>query len=128
MNIRLAHPRDTAALARLKLATFRETFVDDFAIPYPPADLAAFEEASYAPAVVAAVLDDVLPAQFHHAILRRARAGGLQVNDADGGGQGGVHEANMGRRGRRSWGGRSRARRAATPSALPRHRSGDARG
>ena len=53
-TIRPAHPRDTAALARLKLATFRETFVDDFAIPYPPANLAAFEEASYAPAVVAA--------------------------------------------------------------------------
>ena len=58
MTIRPAHPRDTAALARLKLATFRETFVDDFAIPYPPANLAAFEEASYAPAVVAGELSD----------------------------------------------------------------------
>ena len=36
-TIRPAHPRDTAALARLKLATFRETFIDGFAIPYPPA-------------------------------------------------------------------------------------------
>lgn len=36
------------ALAALKLETFREAFVDGgFAIPYPPADLARFEEASY---------------------------------------------------------------------------------
>ena len=53
-TIRPAHPRDTAALARLKLATFRETFIDGFAIPYPPDELALFEEASYAPATVAA--------------------------------------------------------------------------
>jgi len=58
MTIRPAHPRDTAALARLKLATFRETFIDDFAIPYPPEELKLFEEASYAPAVVAAELGD----------------------------------------------------------------------
>ena len=51
--IRPAHPRDTAALARLKLRTFRETFIEGFAIPYPPGELALFEEASYAPAVVA---------------------------------------------------------------------------
>lgn len=58
MNLRPAHPRDTAALARLKLATFRETFIDGFAIPYPPDELSLFEEASYAPAVVAAELAD----------------------------------------------------------------------
>ena len=57
-TIRSANPRDTAALARLKLATFRETFIDGFAIPYRPDELALFEEASYAPAVVAAELDD----------------------------------------------------------------------
>lgn len=57
-TIRPAHPRDTAALARLKLATFRETFVDAFAIPYPPDELALFEEASYSPATVAAELAD----------------------------------------------------------------------
>lgn len=58
MNIRPAHPRDIAALARLKLATFHETFIDEFRIPYPPAELALFEEASYAPATVAAELAD----------------------------------------------------------------------
>lgn len=58
MTLRPAHPRDTAALARLKLATFRETFVDEFNIPYPPGELALFEEASYAPATVAAELAD----------------------------------------------------------------------
>ena len=58
ITIRPAHPRDTAALARLKLATFRETFVDEFRIPYPPGELEIFEEASYAPATVAAELAD----------------------------------------------------------------------
>lgn len=57
-TIRPARPRDTAALARLKLATFRETFIDEFAIPYPPDELALFEAASYAPATVAAELAD----------------------------------------------------------------------
>ncbi len=58
MKLRPAHPRDTAALARLKLATFRETFVDEFKIPYPPGELALFEDASYAPAAVATELAD----------------------------------------------------------------------
>lgn len=56
--LRAAHPRDTAALARLKLATFRETFIESFRIPYPPEELALFEEASYAPATVTAELAD----------------------------------------------------------------------
>ena len=54
--LRRARPDDAAALAALKLATFRETFIDDFAVPYPPIDLAAFERASYSPDVVAAEL------------------------------------------------------------------------
>lgn len=58
MIVRPAYARDIAALARLKLATFRETFVAGFAIPYPAEVLAAFEEQSYAPAVVAAELAD----------------------------------------------------------------------
>lgn len=57
-TLRIAHPRDTAALARLKLATFRETFIDGFAIPYPADELALFEEASYAPAKVAVQLGE----------------------------------------------------------------------
>lgn len=63
-TIRPARPRDTAALARLKLATFRETFIDGFAIPYPPGELALFEEASYAPAVVAGELGDAAKATW----------------------------------------------------------------
>ena len=38
--IRPALSSDVAALSALKLAAFRETFLDGFAIPYPPADLA----------------------------------------------------------------------------------------
>lgn len=57
--IRPARPDDVDALADLKLATFRETFLEEgFAIPYPPADLALFEAASYAPDAVAAELGD----------------------------------------------------------------------
>lgn len=55
-ELRLARPDDVEALADLKLVTFRETFIHGFAIPYPPVDLAAFEQASYAPAIVAAEL------------------------------------------------------------------------
>jgi ribosomal protein S18 acetylase RimI-like enzyme len=56
--IRPARPEDVAALAALKLATFRETFLEGFAIPYPPADLARFEEESYSPAKVASEIAD----------------------------------------------------------------------
>ncbi len=57
--IRSARPEDAPALARLKLETFRETFLDKgFAIPYPPDDLAQFEAASYAVPAVAAELAD----------------------------------------------------------------------
>jgi ribosomal protein S18 acetylase RimI-like enzyme len=56
--LRLARSEEVAALAELKLATFRETFIDGFAIPYPPADLAAFEQSHYAPSIVAAELAD----------------------------------------------------------------------
>lgn len=54
--IRLARPDDRAALSRLKLETFRETFVEEFAIPYPPDDLAVFEEQAYGEATIAAEL------------------------------------------------------------------------
>ncbi len=51
-------PEDVERLAVLKLETFRETFIDGFAIPYPPDDLAIFETASYSPAAVAGELAD----------------------------------------------------------------------
>ncbi len=56
--IRRATSADRDALAALKLTTFRQTFLDGFAIPYPPADLALFEAETYAPARVAAELAD----------------------------------------------------------------------
>ena len=56
--LRTAVPADAAALAALKLTTFRETFLDDFAIPYPPADLAVFETDSYGLPKVTAELAD----------------------------------------------------------------------
>ena len=56
--IRLASADDVADLARLKLETFRETFLEGFGIPYPPADLAIFEAKAYGPAAIAAELAD----------------------------------------------------------------------
>lgn len=54
--IRPARADEAEALAALKLTTFRETFIDGFAIPYPPADLAIFEAESYGTDAVAAEL------------------------------------------------------------------------
>ncbi|MEC3911767.1 GNAT family N-acetyltransferase [Sphingobium sp. CR2-8] len=56
--IRRAEPADAVPLSALKLAAFRETFLDGFAIPYPPADLALFEADSYGAATVARELAD----------------------------------------------------------------------
>lgn len=56
--IRPATAADVAVLSALKLRTFRETFLEGFKIPYPPHDLALFEQASYAPAAVARELAD----------------------------------------------------------------------
>jgi ribosomal protein S18 acetylase RimI-like enzyme len=56
--IRPATPDDVASLAALKLAAFRETFIDGFAVPYPAADLARFEAESYGLGKVAAELAD----------------------------------------------------------------------
>jgi ribosomal protein S18 acetylase RimI-like enzyme len=56
--LRLARADEAEVLAALKLATFRETFIEGFAIPYPPDDLAAFEERTYSAAAVAGELAD----------------------------------------------------------------------
>ena len=56
--IRPATAADAPALAALKLATFRTTFLDEFAVPYPPADLARFEAESYGLARVESELAD----------------------------------------------------------------------
>lgn len=56
--IRLATMADVKALAALKRATFRQTFVEGFAIPYPPADMARFEVETYGAPTVAAEIAD----------------------------------------------------------------------
>ncbi len=56
--LRLARPDDAEALAALGCATFRETFVEAFAIPYHPEDLPAFREREYAAAVFARFIAD----------------------------------------------------------------------
>ena len=58
MIIRDARPADAAALSRLKLATFREAFLEDHAIPYPAADLVPFEAETYGLETVTAELAD----------------------------------------------------------------------
>jgi ribosomal protein S18 acetylase RimI-like enzyme len=59
VNIRPARPDDADALAALKLETFMESFVTGgFAIPYPPADLALFNEKSYGVAAIRKELGD----------------------------------------------------------------------
>jgi diamine N-acetyltransferase len=56
--LRRARPEDAAVLAELKLATFRETFLEGFGIPYPPGDLARFEAETYSPARISAEIAD----------------------------------------------------------------------
>ena len=63
LPIRRALPTDATALSALKVACFRETFVEDFAIPYPAADLAIFESEAYGEPQVTADLAD--PAHTH---------------------------------------------------------------
>lgn len=63
--IRPASTDDVAALAELKLETFRATFLDEgFAIPYPPADLAIFERDNYSVEAVAGELANPEAATF----------------------------------------------------------------
>jgi GNAT superfamily N-acetyltransferase len=56
--IRLATAADVPALALFKRQCFRETFLDGFAIPYPPADIARFEADSYGEPKVASEIAD----------------------------------------------------------------------
>lgn len=58
VSIRRACIEDASAIAELKLTTFREAFLEDFGIPYPPADLADFEAASYGAEKIIAELFD----------------------------------------------------------------------
>lgn len=56
--IRPARPSHAEGLARLGRETFHETFVEGFAVPYPPADLAVYDATAYAPALFARRLND----------------------------------------------------------------------
>ncbi len=73
-TIRPARAQDVPALAALKLHCFRDTFgPSGFAIPYPPADLALFEAASYGEAGVA----DELADDSHRTWVAQDEAGAL---------------------------------------------------
>jgi ribosomal protein S18 acetylase RimI-like enzyme len=58
IRLRTATAQDVAALAMLKLTTFRETFLEEFAIPYPAPDLARFEAETYGEARIAVEIAD----------------------------------------------------------------------
>ena len=52
ISLRTARPEDAEVLAALGRATFMETFLDGFAIPYPAADLEAYLSAAFATATI----------------------------------------------------------------------------
>jgi len=86
--IRLATVKDAAALAPFKCRCFRETFVEEFAMPYLPADIARFEADAYGEAVVTAELAD--PTHAHWvvedeggALLAYAHAGPCKLPHAE---------------------------------------------
>lgn len=56
--LRLARAEDAAPLAALARQTFIHTFVEEFAIPYPPDDLAAYLRSSFDAAELAPRLVD----------------------------------------------------------------------
>lgn len=57
-TIRRATTADAEALAELGRATYCETFVEEFAIPYPAEDLAGFLDAAFASARMRAWIED----------------------------------------------------------------------
>lgn len=58
VSIRRAVPADAEVLSALAERLFVETFVEDFAVPYPAADLAAYLAKANGPAVLRARLAD----------------------------------------------------------------------
>eukprot|EP00386_Alphamonas_edax_P003042 GDKI01009317.1.p1 GENE.GDKI01009317.1~~GDKI01009317.1.p1 ORF type:complete len:180 (-),score=46.69 GDKI01009317.1:260-799(-) len=58
--LREATVEDAEALSKLKIETFRVTFLDDFKIPYPPSDLEMFQRENYDPKVLEADLQNPL--------------------------------------------------------------------
>lgn len=63
-TIRRAELADAHTLSELGRRTFIETFVEGFAVGYPPGDLAPFLESAYAPAAIASTLEDPLCAAW----------------------------------------------------------------
>jgi diamine N-acetyltransferase len=70
--LRRAESGDAERLSALGYATFRETFLDGFAIPYPAEDLAAFVAATYTPEAFARKLAD--PRQMTWIVERQGEA------------------------------------------------------
>ena len=86
--LRRARTDDVAALAALKLTCFREAFLEDFAIPYPPADLAIFELGCYGEAKVSQELADPTHATWVYetadgSLLAYAHAGPCKMPHPD---------------------------------------------
>ena len=86
--LRRARTDDVTALAALKLACFREAFLEDFAIPDPPADLAIFELGCYGEAKVAQELADPMHASWVYeaadgSLLAYAHAGPCKMPHPD---------------------------------------------
>ena len=64
VTVRKATLEDAQLLSELGITTFRETFVEDFRVPYSEADLAAFLPAAYGVDVLRRTLADPAFAHF----------------------------------------------------------------
>ncbi len=87
ITLRRAGPADAEALLQLGRQTFRETFLEGFAIPYPPEDLAAFMAETYTRAVFDRKLADARQATWvaerRGAALAYANAGPCHLPHPD---------------------------------------------
>ncbi len=77
--IRRAMVTDAPALAALGRATFVQTFMEDFAIPYPPDDIARYLDKNYTESAVRDMLSEPAAATWvaenNGALLAFANAG-----------------------------------------------------
>jgi ribosomal protein S18 acetylase RimI-like enzyme len=64
VSIRAATAADARALAALGERTFRETFVEDFAMPYSPSDVATFIATTYTEGALGKYLHDAAYRHF----------------------------------------------------------------
>ncbi len=64
ITLRRASVTDARTLTKIGCQTFRETFLEGFAIPYPPQDLASFMEANYTQAAFERKLADARQASW----------------------------------------------------------------